>query len=290
MSDKAQSKGQVRVGGAVGGALLLVVRRPFSVLAWGLFTTLAGFAPLSVIALANIPSAVAAARSAAMAGQVTAPTLLLTHLAAAGVLAGLLAVVVLAVVDTAVYRAVLEPDNRGLFYLKLRRRELDLVGHFLAQIVLWAALIMTSALPVVWTIGLIANTMGRGLAVLVALIAAIGLGYALAILGLRLFLAGPITFDRAEFGLASSWRMTRDRLGPIFGVAVITGVMLWGWTYLLFAFGHLTLVSAATEWVSGPTTWRRVELVAILALYLGVTRVLVAAPAAVICRQILPAA
>jgi len=290
MSDKAQSKGQVRVGGAVGGALLLVVRRPFSVLAWGLFTTLAGFAPLSVIALANIPSAVAAARSAAMAGQVTAPTLLLTHLAAAGVLAGLLAVVVLAVVDTAVYRAVLEPDNRGLFYLKLRRRELDLVGHFLAQIVLWAALIMISALPVVWTIGLIANTMGRGLAVLVALIAAIGLGYALAILGLRLFLAGPITFDRAEFGLASSWRMTRDRLGPIFGVAVITGVMLWGWTYLLFAFGHLTLVSAATEWVSGPTTWRRVELVAILALYLGVARVLVAAPAAVICRQILPAA
>jgi len=280
----------VRVGGAVGGALLLVVRRPFSVLAWGLFTTLAGFAPLSVIALANIPSAVAAARSAAMAGQVTAPTLLLTHLAAAGVLAGLLAVVVLAVVDTAVYRAVLEPDNRGLFYLKLRRRELDLVGHFLAQIVLWAALIMISALPVVWTIGLIANTMGRGLAVLVALIAAIGLGYALAILGLRLFLAGPITFDRAEFGLASSWRMTRDRLGPIFGVAVITGVMLWGWTYLLFAFGHLTLVSAATEWVSGPTTWRRVELVAILALYLGVARVLVAAPAAVICRQILPAA
>ena len=290
MSDKAQSKGQVRVGGAVGGELLLVVRRPFSVLAWGLFTTLAGFAPLSVIALANIPSAVAAARSAAMAGQVTAPTLLLTHLAAAGVLAGLLAVVVLAVVDTAVYRAVLEPDNRGLFYLKLRRRELDLVGHFLAQIVLWAALIMISALPVVWTIGLIANTMGRGLAVLVALIAAIGLGYALAILGLRLFLAGPITFDRAEFGLASSWRMTRDRLGPIFGVAVITGVMLWGWTYLLFAFGHLTLVSAATEWVSGPTTWRRVELVAILALYLGVARVLVAAPAAVICRQILPAA
>jgi hypothetical protein len=287
MSNAVKATGQVRVGGAVGATLRLLVRRPFSVLAWGLFTTLAGFAPISVIALANIPSAMAAAQAAASAGQLTASSVLLVHMAAALVLAGLVSIVVLAIVDAAVYRAALEPDNRGLFYLKVRRRELEMVGHFLAQIILWAAVIAIAAIPAAWIIGLIANAAGRGLAVLVALIIAIGLGYALAILGLRLFLAGPITFDRAEFGLASSWDVTRDRLGPIFAVAAITIVMLWGWTWLLFAFGHLTLVSAAKEWVSPLPLARRAELVAILTLYLGVARVLVAAPAAIICRQVL---
>jgi hypothetical protein len=288
MSNAAKATGQVRVGGAVGATLRLIVRRPFSVLAWGLFTTLAGFAPLSVIALANVPSAMAAGRAAAMAGQVTASSALLIHIAAAGVLAGLLAMIVLAVVDAAVYRAVLEPDNRGFFYLKVRRRELDMVGHFLAQTLLWAVLIAIAAIPIAWLIGLIANTMGRGLAVLVALIGALIGGYLFAIFGLRLFLAGPITFDRGEIGLVSSWRATRDRLGPILGVAVVTGLILWLCTYLLLAIGHLTLFSAAKEWAAGPTIARRAELVAILSLYLGVARVLVVAPAVVICRQISP--
>jgi len=280
MSAEAKSTGEVRVGGAVGATLGLIVRRPFSVLAWGLVTTLLGFAPLSMIALANVPSAVAAAQAAAAAGQVTAPSALLTHMAAAGVLAALLAMVVLAVVDAAVYRAVLEPDNRGFFYLKLRRRELGLVGHFLAQTLLWATLVVLAAVPTVWLITLIATSVGRGLAVLVALIAGLGVGYALAIMGLRLFLAGPITFDRAEFGLASSWDVTRFRLAPILGVAVITVLMLWFWTWLLSAVAHMTMVSAATEWVAGPTLMRRAELIAILTLYFGVVRVLVVAPAA----------
>jgi len=275
------------VSGAIGATLRLIVRRPFSVLAWGLVTTLAGFAPISMIALANIPSAMAAAQAAAMAGQVTASSALLTHMTAACVLAGLLAMVVLAVVDAAVYRAVLEPDNRGFFYLRVRRRELGLVVHFLAQTLLWAVLLVIAAIPAAWIIGLIAHAAGRGLAVLVTLIAALTLGYAMAILALRLFLAGPITFERAAFGLTSSWRATRDRLGPILGVAVITVLMLWLWTWLLFAIGHLTMTSAAAEWVAGPTIERRAELIAILTLYFGVVRVLVVAPAAVICRQIL---
>jgi hypothetical protein len=287
MATIGQSRSEVRVLATVGGTLGLLVRRPFSVLAWGLFTVLVGFAPLSTIGLANIPSALAAAQAAAMAGEVTAPTALLVHLAAAGALAGLLTMLVFAIVGAAVYRAVLEPDNRGLFHMKLGRRELGLVGHYLAQSLLWAGLVMAVLVPSAWVIGLIANTAGRGLAVLIALIVALGLGYAAAIVGLRLFLAGPITFDRAEFGLLSSWGVTRDRLAPILGVAVLMAVLLWLWSYLFSALAHLTLVSAATEWAAGPTMERRVELVAILSLYLGVVRVLIAAPPAVICREIL---
>ena len=226
--------------------------------------------------------------AAALAGQVTASSALLVHLAAALVLAGLLAIVVLAIVDAAVYRAALEPDNRGLFYLKVRRRELEMVGHFLAQTLLWAALVLAAVLPMAWIIGLIANTAGRGLAVLVALVLVIGAGYALVMFGLRLFLAGPVTFDRAEFGLATSWGLTRDRLGPIFIVAAVMLLLLWLWTYGLYAFGHMTIISAAKEWVGAVTWRRRLEMIGILSLYFGVARVLVAAPAAMICRQVLP--
>jgi len=288
MATIGQTQGELRVLATVGGTLRLLVRRPFSVLAWGLFTTLVGFAPLSTIGLANIPSALAAAQAAAMAGEITAPAALLAHLAAAVVLAGLLTMLVFAIVGAAIYRAVLEPDNRGLFHMKFGRRELGLVGHYLAQTVLWAGLIVVVLIPTAWVIGLIANTAGRGLAVLIAIILALGVGYGAIIVGLRLFLGGPITFDRAEFGLVSSWGVTRDRLGPILGVAVVMGGLLWLWSYLLLAVAHLTLIGAATEWAAGPTIERRAELVAILSVYLGVLRVLVAAPPAVICREILP--
>jgi len=290
MSSEAKTIGQIRVGGAIGGALLLIVRRPFSVLAWGLFTTLAGFVPLSMIILGIIPGVEAAAQSAAMAAQGAAASALLIQLAAAVVLAVLLAIVVFAVVDAAVYRAVLEPGNRGIsFYLRVRRRELGIVGHFLAQTLLWAILIAIAAVPAAWIIGLTANSLGRSWAVLVSIAAALICGFVFGVVGVRFYLAGPITFDRGEIGLASSWRATRDRFGPILAVAVIDSLILWLWTYLLFAGFHLTLASAATAWVSGMPIEPRLELLAILTLYFGVVRVLVAAPAVLICRQLSPA-
>ena len=282
--------GHVRVGAAVGGALRLIVRRPFSVLAWGLFTTLAGFVPLSVILVQVLPGAQAAAQSAAMTGQVTATTAIWIQMAAAVVFAGLVAIVVLAVMDAAVYRAVLEPDNRGFFYLRLRRRELSLIGHFLLQTLLWAALIAVASAPAAWVIGLIANTFGRSLAVLVSLIIALAAGFVFGIVGLRLSLAGPIAFDRSgAVGLASSWRATRDGFGPILAVTIFVSLIVWLWTYLMFALTHLTLFSAAAEWCAAPALERRAELVAILTLYFGVARVLVTAPGALICRQLSPA-
>jgi len=289
MASAANNMGQVRVGGAIGGALFLIVRRPFSMLAWGLITTLAAFAPISVIALTILPGARAAADAAAMAGQVTASTMALIQGAAALVLAALLLIVVAAVVDAAVFRAVLEPKNRGVFYLKVRRRELGLVGHFLAQAVLWGSLIAVAAVPIAWVIGFTANSLGRSTAVLISILCGLVAAYLFAVFGVRMFLAGPITFDRGEVGIASSWRATRDRFGPIFAVAILAFVLVWLLTFLLYAFGHLTLASAAAEWVSNIDPVRRLELVAILSLYFGIGRVLAAAPGVLICRQLSPA-
>jgi len=290
MARETNNTGRVRVGGAVGGALFLIVRRPFSMLAWGLVTTLAAFVPISMIALTILPAAQSAADSAAMAGQVTASNTALIQGAAALVLAILLLIVVAAVVDAAVFRAVLEPKNRGFFYLKVRRRELGLVGHFLVQVILWGGLIAASAIPAAWVIGFTVNTLGRSSAVLISVIAALVAAFVFGILAVRMFLAGPITFDRGEIGIASSWRATRDRFAPIFGVGAIVLVLVWLWTFLFSAFGHLTLASAAAEWVSNIAPERRLELVAILSLYFGVARVLAAAPGVLICRQLSPAA
>jgi len=237
MSSETKSTGQVRVGAVVGGALKLIVRRPFSVFAWGLFTTLVGFAPLSVIFLTILPHADAAARAADMAGQVAASSAALIQIVAAYFLAGLLAVVTLGVVDAAVYRAVLEPENRGFFYLKVRRRELDLVSLYLLQALLWTVLAAAVAVPAAWIIGVTVNTMGRSWAVLVTLVAALAVGFVFAILALRLSLSGPMSFALGG-DLRSSWRASRDRFGSILAVAIIVGLVLWLWTFLLLAVGH----------------------------------------------------
>jgi len=280
----------VRVGGAVGGALRLIARRPFSVLAWGLFTTLVGFAPIAVILNRILPADEAAAQVSAQvatgSGPAGAGASLFAPTLAAYALAGLLAIVTLAVVDAAIYRAVLEPDNRGAFSLKLRRRELSLVVLHGVQALLWSVLIVAAAIPAAWIIGVTANTVGRSWAVLVTLVAALIVGFVFGVMALRLSLAGPLTFDRNRISLATSWRATGDQFGAILAVAIIVCLILWLWTYLGLVVAHIVLDGAAFDLIASLRDGQWIVLTGLLSLYFGVCRVLIAAPAALICRQL----
>ena len=288
MATIGQTRAEVRVGAVIGGALSLIARRPFSVLAWGLFTTVFAVAPISFILLVMSPHMQGAAQAAALAGR-SAPALAeLIRLAAAYVLAGLLALVTLAVVDTAVYRAVLEPDNRGLFYLRMRRRELALVRVHLIQAVSWAVVLVAAAVPLAWLIGATTSALGRSWAVLIGLIIALIAAFIFAIVGLRLSLAGPSAFAHGRETLTRSWRMTRDRLGPIVVTAVVMTIVLTLGAYAVQAAVHLSPLGAAAALGEGGDLTRQAIVAGVLVVYLGVARVLVAAPAALIYRQLTP--
>lgn len=288
MAAIGQTRTEVRVTAVIGGALGLLVRRPFSVLAWGLFTTVFAVAPISFILLVLLPRTEGAAQAAALAGHSTPAIALVIKLVAAYALAGLLALVTLAVVDTAVYRAVLEPESRGLFYLRMRKRELALVRVHLIQAVLWAVVLAVAALPLAWLIGATTNALGRSWAVLIGLVIALAAAFVFFIVGLRLSLSGPSAFAHGRETLTRSWRMTRGRLAPIVVTAVVMAILLSLGAYAMQAALHLSPFGAAAALTRGGDLAPLAIVVGVLVVYLGVARVLVAAPAALIYRQLDP--
>lgn len=133
-------------------------------------------------------------------------------------------VVVGAVLNTAVARAVLRPEDRRFGYLRLGSDEL----RVLAVSVILA--VVTGAVAVVGftVVGVLAGiTQASGIAALwllvgLALIGAVGLWAWLAV---RLSLAVPITVAEQRIAIFDSFAMTHGRFGPLLGMAVIAGMM-----------------------------------------------------------------
>jgi hypothetical protein len=152
--------------------------------------------------------------SAAFAMQ---PVLLVTSLA------------VRAILTAAVFRAVLEPDERRWFYLRLGARELWLALMIVVFGVLsFVVMIPMSAVLVPLLMVLAMGADGNVLTVVPIMLAAVLI--ALAVLGwlfVRFSMALPMTFAEQRFRLFESWTMTRGQTWRLIGVGLLlVGIVL----------------------------------------------------------------
>ena len=132
------------------------------------------------------------------------------------------------VLFAAVYRAVLFPEDRRFFYLRLGGRELWLGLVLMVLVVMAFLLMLVTMLPTGIAIGLMA-ALGRGapgvqflafplvFAVLAAVVWVL----------LRLSLAPPQSFAERGFRLYESWDLTRGHAGKMFLVVLAFVVMAW---------------------------------------------------------------
>lgn len=141
-----------------------------------------------------------------------------------------------AVVNAAVYRAVLRPQDRGFAYLRLGWDELRQLGSI---VLLWLTLIGAGILAGIATailivIGAVVAGLftqggdgGRGplvaLAVFLPMIALLAFFCAL---GVRLSLAGPMTFAQRRVRVTGSWTLTRGYFWPMFGAYLLAGILM----------------------------------------------------------------
>lgn len=141
-----------------------------------------------------------------------------------------------AILYTAVFRAVLRPQDSGFFYLRLGKSELWQALLIFVMAILIALMFIPAGLigaaigfggwaaasawvPHPWT-GWI-----QGLAITVAVIAALwGVVWA----ALRLSLAGPMTFDQGTFRLFESWSLTRGHGVQLFLVFLLLMLIMFG--------------------------------------------------------------
>jgi len=219
--------GEVSIQRALDEAFGLIRRHPGAVAVWALLYLLLGVLPqYGLMALTGpvfqdlaAPGAAPATTSAAvlqrmqLLGSVQGLTLLLSLVWQTLQLGG-------------AYRAVLFPEERGFFFLRLSLREVWLGLVLFVLLIGFFVLMFLVALPLA-LIGGIAGAAGG--AVAAAAVVPILLLVALAVVvwvGLRMSLAPPMSFAERGFKLFESWRLTRGHALRLLAVAAVLVVML----------------------------------------------------------------
>ncbi|MBC6981767.1 hypothetical protein [Caulobacter sp. 17J80-11] len=215
----------------------VIRRRPVSLLAWGLVYFVLAVLPSAAL-FSLVGGDIFEVFRTAGAGGRPEPDLeslvrVNSTLTLYQPIAFLAAIAGRAILTSAVFRAVLEPQNRGFFYLRLGKDELWQALVFLCLYVLLfiAAFAMAmggaAAGAVVWLLGGLAAAPWAGVIRAVGLTAVVltSVG-ALIWVGLRLSLAPPMTFADRTFRLFESWTLTRGQGGRLFGLAVLILVVV----------------------------------------------------------------
>lgn len=197
-------------------------KRPWIVLAWGLYFLISLFVVGMVIGLLSM--AVIMPNAAALANAEADPTRLIATLGIPFILIYLLAIAagafVVSIITVAVYRLVLRPEEGGVAWLKLGadewRQFLVLLIQFLVFLGIYAV-----GFGLILALSLALKALG-------GFIGGLALFIALVFVGVRLSLAGPLTFDKRKVNVFGSWKLTQGRFWALFASYLIPGLILAG--------------------------------------------------------------
>jgi hypothetical protein len=239
------------IGDAVGSGFGLISRRPLSVLAWAVvylalavIPALTHFAAIRPAWTGMIHAWVEHTRAGGPPdfSDIRSYNMQMAHAGGLMWLSLLGSLIAWAVLTAAVYRSVLEPENKSFASLRLGVQELWLALLFIAGgILLFVVEIVVAVIAAILTafVAVAGHLMPQPLGGLVAglLIVAICFGAIAAFLWIcaRFSLAGPLTFKERQFRLFESWTMTKGHGWKLVGLFLLM---------ILIVFALLVVVMA----------------------------------------------
>lgn len=213
-------------------------------------------------------------------------------------LAMLLMLVMFVILWAAVFRAVLFPEQRGFFYLRVGMDELRLfatvlvvfVGGYIAAVI--ASVIVTMLMAVLGR--LIAGETGAGFAAILSMIC---IFCAILWAAVRVSPCGPLTLYRQKVIIGPAWRLTRGVFWRLLGAYLLLAVALIVIYLIVFAvqFGASgadmarpdSLLRAIQAMQAGGNMGQRVLNAALSGIVGGIALAFHAGMTAVVARQLL---
>lgn len=214
----------------------IIRQRPMVIVVW----TLVGLGVLAVFALAALLLLGSEFMTLAQLGEGEEPSpevamnlvLAMIPLILIGMPVGL---IYAGVLIAGVNRAVLRPDEKAFFYLRLGADELRQAVVLLIQVLGWTGVYLVIALIVGLTVGFGALTSGgetppaAGIGAMVgAIVLAVLVGAVLALfLMVKFSLASAQTFQTGRINIFGSWSLTRGRFWPMLGAFLLAFVFIF---------------------------------------------------------------
>ena len=145
------------------------------------------------------------------------------------------------VIMAAINRAVLRPQEKGFFYLRLGADEFRQAVVMLIQLVSWLGLYLVCALVVMLSvlIGAAVDPKAGALAAIPGGLLAVGV---FVFFSVRFSLMGAMTFYGRKIDVFGSWTLTRGRFWPMLG-AFLLAFVFYLMIYAVLFIGQLSLTA-----------------------------------------------
>ncbi len=155
-----------------------------------------------------------------------------------------------AVLHSAVYRAVLNPGDRGFAYLRLGAAEFwqALVLFVQAVLAILIAILILIVCSLLWQVAKVSAEPAVRVGAMLAMFAVIALIVAVVV---RFTLSGPMTFSERAFRLFESWGLTKGNGWRVFWTKYASTALVVG-VELMFLFLLLLPVDVVISAVFGP--------------------------------------
>jgi len=216
------------IGEALGSGFGIIKRHPLAVLAWGIVYFIISMMPLLLmwsLVGGDFMDAVRSGGSADPSADIATMTAFSTKMQMIQPLSILASLLAAGVLNAAIFRAVLTPQDKGFLYMKLGKAEfwqalISLCVGILLFIAFLAVAMVGGILgAIVWFVGEAAGgAVVQGVGITLVVLAAIA---AMIWIALRFALAAPATFATGQFQLFESWTLTKGHTGRLFGLALV---------------------------------------------------------------------
>ena len=201
-------------GNAVASGFRLIRREPLAIVAWAGVYVVLGLLPQ----VGLWPKMAALIKAAGQEPDQRLLAELNASMAAYQPVIWICSILAYTLLYGAIFRAILQPDDRRYFYLRLGKPELWMLLSTAALLVLVLIAIFVVAIPV----GIVGAMGGQGAGatgLMFLLVAAVFLLFFW--LAMRFALTGPMAFAERRFVLFGSWRLTKGHGLKMMGVAFV---------------------------------------------------------------------
>jgi hypothetical protein len=293
------------IGTSLGDAFGLIRRRPLAVFVWGALMIAPLLAAMAVM-LPAMSAMVVMSTDAHEAPNGPPPEFLaqMMQLQLASMLANVGQLLLMAVVYTAVMRAVVRPAEASAFSLRVGMDELRVavvglvIGVGLYVLMMIVAMLGVGAGLAFWGLG---AEPGPGLAVVALLLIPVLLAFVWALA--RVSLMAPATVLYRDFAFAQGWRLARGKGWTLVGMMILVFLIILLIEAVLVLAGLAVAIGAVgvgvdwsvpeaanpavfvQDWLSAYWYWAVLAAIAAAAFY-GVVATLSVAPFASACRQL----
>lgn len=216
----------------------LVRQKPRVILAWAAFSFAASMLGAAITLI--MPQEARTALESLASDDTPDPGALVQALTAVSPIL-LMGLLVQRMLDAAVYRVMLRPEDGRFAYLRLGGDELRLTALRLVYLML-AVLFIAIVQFGIALLAFAASVFGQRAMLFVGAIAELVSWGAVLVLAVRLSLASVITFDRGKLSILESWEATRGRFWPLFGAYVLAISCILALGLLAFAVSGLVLM------------------------------------------------